>query len=46
MSFSLEGLWDATLIHFLFSMLLIGFTPKKQGVHDYFADAVVVHEHL
>ncbi|MDR4199664.1 putative RDD family membrane protein YckC [Bacillus altitudinis] len=25
---------------------VVGFTPKKQGVHDYFADTVVVHEHL
>ncbi|MGE6628888.1 RDD family protein [Bacillus sp. NPDC077027] len=25
---------------------IVGFSPKKQGVHDYFADTVVVHENL
>ncbi|MDM5299078.1 RDD family protein [Bacillus pumilus] len=25
---------------------VVGFSPKKQGIHDYFADTVVVHEQL
>ena len=26
--------------------LIVGFTPKKQGIHDYFADTAVIHEKL
>ena len=26
--------------------LFVAFLPKKQGIHDYFADTVVIHEHF
>nr|MCX3331022.1 RDD family protein [Bacillus pacificus] len=26
--------------------IVVGETPKKQGIHDYFADTTVVHEKL
>ena len=45
MSFSLEKLWGDILIRFC--SLCCGWVhAEKQGVHDYFADTVVVHEHL
>lgn len=34
-------------IHSLsFLYIIVGLTPKKQGIHDYFADTAVIHEKL
>lgn len=38
----LIGRYILTTIVFLY--IMIAFMPKKQGLHDYFADTVVIHE--
>ncbi|ALC82023.1 MULTISPECIES: RDD family protein [Bacillus] len=32
--------------NFAFLYIVVGVTPKKQGIHDFFADTTVIHEKL